>query len=130
MLGPALVTCLQVGSVLGYALTSLKLVRTGLYHRYPVFSCYLAFGALNSTWPLFLSVSSAWYQYLWVLTEPIYWIFYIWVVLELCRLVLERHRGLYTLGRWAMALGMAISVTLSVLSLLPRVRPANPLRSK
>jgi len=53
-------------------------------------------------------------------------LFYILVVLELYRLVLDRYQGIYTLGQWAMYLAIAISVTISVLALLPRITPRIP----
>jgi hypothetical protein len=50
-------------------------------------------------------------------------------VLELYRLILERHKGLFTVGRWAMYLGIIVSVGLSVLSLLPHIASAARQRS-
>jgi hypothetical protein len=64
------------------------------------------------------------YFRVWVFSEPMVLIFYVGVVLELFKLVLERHKGLYTLGRWALYFSMALSVGLSVLSLLPRMKPS------
>jgi hypothetical protein len=52
------------------------------------------------------------------------------VVLELCGLVLTRHQGIFTLGKWAMYAGMAISVTLSILSLLAGFNAAPAQRSQ
>jgi hypothetical protein len=52
------------------------------------------------------------------------------MVFELYRLVLARHKGLYTLGRWAMYAGIAVSVTVSALTLLPHITPQTPQRSK
>jgi hypothetical protein len=46
------------------------------------------------------------------------WPFYIFVVLELYKLVLERYKGLYTLGRWAMYVAILISITISVAGLV------------
>jgi len=130
MPGNALVVFLQATSVVVAAAMAAKLLKTHLYRRYRVLFWYFAFRAVNGVWPLFLHVKSDLYFYFWVFTLPINLLFYIWVVLELCGLVLERHRGLYTLGRWAMYFGMAVSITLSVLSLLPRITPATPQRSR
>ena len=77
-----------------------------------------------------LDVNSGLYQKFWTVTAPLFWLFYILVVFELCGLILEKHKGLYTLGRWAMYLAMAVSVTVSVLSLLPRITPAMPQRTR
>jgi hypothetical protein len=45
------------------------------------------------------------------------------MVFELYRLVLERHKGLYSLGQWAMYAGIIFSVGLSALALLPHITP-------
>ena len=52
------------------------------------------------------------------------------MVVELYKLVLEKYKGLYTLGRWALYLSLAISVTISAISLLPQIKPSMPQRSK
>ena len=47
------------------------------------------------------------------------------MVAELFKLVLEKYKGLYTLGRWALYVqpGLAISVAISAISLLPKINP-------
>ena len=124
MSGGTLVFYLQVLSLCGSLLVAAKLYRTGLYRRYRIFFCYFIFRVVNGIWPLCLNVHSETYLHLWVISEPLTWMFYVGVVLELYKLVLERHRGLYTLGRWALYFGMALSVGLSVLSLFLRIKPA------
>ncbi len=116
--------------MVGSGLTAAKLLFTGLHRRYRVFFWYFCFRVVNGLWPFFFDIKSNIYFKLWALTEPVSLLFYLLVVLELCKLVLERHRGLYTLGRWAIGLGMAASVTLSFLSLLPKITPATPQRSR
>jgi len=101
----------------------LKLYRTGLFRRYPVFFAYFIFRIPNSIWPIILPRESDNYFYLWVLTDPIGLGFYIFMVVELYKSVFERYRGLYSLGRWVMYASVAISVTISALSLLPAIRP-------
>lgn len=130
MPGAALVVVFQWVSLLGSLLVAAKLYRSGLYRRYRVFFAYFLFRVPNASYPLLVDVKSPIYFYFWVFTEPLVWVFYVWVVLELCRLVLERHQGLYTLGKWAMSVGMAISVTLSVLSVLAKFKAAPPQRSR
>ena len=112
MTGVALVSCLKVVSLLGTMLMVLQLYRTGLYLRYPIFFAYFIFRIPNSVWPFFLEVSSWPYQQAWVLTEAIEMVFYVLMVLELYRLVLEKYKGLYSLGRWALYLSLAISLAI------------------
>ncbi len=130
MSSAALVSCLKAVLLLGSFLMALKLYRTGLYLRYPIFFAFFIFRIPDSIWPLFLEVSSPLYQKVWVLTEPIEFGFYVLMVLELYKLVLEKYKGLYSLGRWALYVSLAISVGISIISLLPRIKPSLPQPSK
>src|SRR6266576_365911 len=130
MTSVALVSFLKMVSLLGSVLMALQLYRTGLYLRYPIFFVYFIFRILNSIWPFFLEVSSSLYQQVWVLTEPIEVVFYVLMVVELYKLVLEKYKGLYSLGRWALYLSLAISVGISAITLLPRIKPSMAQRSK
>jgi hypothetical protein len=118
-----LVPVLQAILLLGSILMVLKLYRTGLYRRYPVFFAFFIFRIPNSIWPLFLPRESFNYFYLWVCTDPVLLLFYVLVVVELYKTVLERYRGLYSLGRWVMYASVAISVLISALSLMPTITP-------
>jgi hypothetical protein len=130
MSGRGLVLVLQALTLLGSALTAVKLYRSGLYLHYRVFFAYFLFRVPNGIWSLVLPANSKAYFYCWVFSEPLFWIFEVLVVRELIGLVLERHKGLYTLGRWAMYFGIVVSVALSVLSMEIKFTPATPLRSR
>src|ERR1039458_3903217 len=130
MTGGLLVSCLRAVLLLGSMLMALMLYRTGLYRRYPIFFAFFIFRIPNSIWPLFLAVSSNLYLHVWVLTEPFEFGFYVLMVVELYKLVLEKYKGLYTLGRWALYVSLAISVSASAISLLPRIKPSMPQPSK
>jgi hypothetical protein len=130
MTSAALVSFLRAFLLLGSALMVFKLYRTGLYRRYPIFFAFFIFRIPNSIWPYFLDVQSNHYMHVWVLTGPIGLGFYVLMVVELYRLVLERYKGLYTLGRWALYVSMAISLTISAISLMPRIKPNMPQASK
>jgi hypothetical protein len=107
-----------------------KLFKTGLYRRYPLFFLYFVFRVPNGVWPLFVDLKSDLYAYIWAWTDPIVLIFYILLVAELYRLVLEKYPGLYTVGRWVMYASVCISVTISILSLLPKLTPEMPQRTR
>src|ERR1039457_5931047 len=130
MTSAALVSCLRAVLLVGSVLMVLNLYRTGLYHRYPIFFAFFVFRIPNSIWPLFLEVSSYLYLRVWVMTELIAVGFYVLMVVELYKLVLEKYKGLYSLGRWALYLSLAISVGISAISLLPQIKPSMPQRSK
>jgi len=73
--------------------------------------------------------TSGTYKRFWEITQPLTWLFSVLVVLELYTLILERHKGLATFGRWIQYAGLSISTLVSVLVMLPRIqagtRPAN-----
>jgi hypothetical protein len=124
MSAAALIFAFQILSLLGSVLTAVKLRNSGLYRKYRVFFWYFVFRIPNTVWPLFFDSNarnSKLYFVLWVATEPITWIFHTAVVFELYRLVLEKHKGLYTLGRWVMFLGIGTSVGISIVSIIPRL---------
>src|SRR5450756_74457 len=130
MSSAVLVSCLKAVLLLGSVLMVLKLYRTGLYLRYPIFFAFFIFRIPNSLWPVFLEVSSPLYQEVWIVTESIALGFYVLMVVELYKLVLEKYKGLYSLGRWALYLSLAISVSVSDISLLPQIKPTMPQSSK
>jgi hypothetical protein len=130
MPSPALVLFFEWISLLGAGLTTLKLLRSGLYHRYRFFFAYLVSLVPYGICLVVLDEHSGLYQKFWTVTAPLFWLFYVLVAFELCGLILEKYKGLYTLGRWAMYLAMAVSVMVSVLSLLPHITPAMPQRTR
>jgi hypothetical protein len=121
--GAALVKFLELVIVAGCAVTGVKLFLNGLFRRYRALTSYLVFRAfVTGTALLFFDKSSSpEYMKFWILTEPIIWVFYVLNVIELYSLVLEKHRGLYTLGRWFLYAGLSISVVISGLALLPKL---------
>lgn len=121
---------LQGALIVGGLLTAIRLYTTGLYRRYPIFFAFFIFKIPYNAVPLFLKTSSNSYLHYWVLTEPIVMGFYILMVAELYRLVLEKYKGLYTMGRWAMYTCSTISVAIAAITLLPRIKPSAPQVSK
>src|SRR5947209_6084219 len=99
MTSPALIQFLQLILLIGSALVALKLYWSGLYKRYPIFFSYFLFRVPNGIWPLLLNVKSPEYFRVWICSEVVVLSFYILMVRELYRLVLEKYKGLYTLGR-------------------------------
>jgi hypothetical protein len=126
----SLIKTFQFLTLAGSALTVLKLFSTGLYRRYRMFFLLFLFQIPNTLWPLFINTNSDLYLHLWEFTEPVTWLLYVLVVLELYRLVLENHKGLYSLGRWIMYGAILVAVFLSFLSLLPHFSPTTPQLSR
>ena len=133
MLSAALFTSFLQGlAALGSALTVLKLLNSGLFRRYRIFFLYFIFRVFYIIGFLIIThlhglpggdgTQSNLYFYVYFFTQPIQLLAYILVVVELYGLVLEKYRGLYTLGRWAMYGAILISGTISILTLLPKLR--------
>jgi|HubBroStandDraft_6_1064221.scaffolds.fasta_scaffold155268_3 hypothetical protein len=102
----------------GTALLSVRLYTSGLRQKYRAFFYYLIFSTLQTGYMLRLDSGSRRYVDAYVFTEPISWIFYALVVLELYSLVLADYQGLYTVGRWALIIAVTLALLASALSLL------------
>jgi hypothetical protein len=135
-----LISFFQIVTIVGSGLTVLKLLYTGLFRRYRIFFLYFLFRIPYMTASLAIAhmkglpggdgIRSNLYYYLFVYSDPIFLLAYILVVMELYSLVLERYKGLYSLGRWAMYGAITISGTISILTLLPKLGPSLPEPSK
>jgi len=120
----------QALGLAGSILTAFTLLRSGLYRQYRALFWYMAFRIPNSLWPLWFGINSNVYFVLWFITTPIVLVFCILIVLELCRLILDKHKGLYSLGRMVMYGSTVVAVTVSILTLLPKFTPAIPQKSR
>jgi hypothetical protein len=127
---PALFSIVQVVISFASGLTAFRLYRSGLHRRYPVLFCYMAFLALYALCPVVWDTRGATYFWSWIFAQPVMWLLDILVVRELCRVVLEKYRGLLSLGRWVMYIGVALAAFLSFLSLLPHITSTMPARSR
>lgn len=123
MPGADLSRILQSISLIGAAFLVFRLFITGLWRRYPIFFWYFVFRIPNTLWPVFIKNGTPLYEDTWIITEPVSWAFHVLIVVELCRLVLARHRGIYSLLRWAMYGSVAVAITISIVSLLPKIKP-------
>lgn len=109
--------------VAGTGLLGVRLYVCGLHRRYQAFFCYLIFATLQNSVLLFVNPRGGLYQRIWILTEPVEWVFYILLLLELYSLVLEEHRGIQTMGRWALYAALSIALLASILGMVPRSGP-------
>jgi hypothetical protein len=106
--------------VAGTALLSVRLYVSGLDQKYRAFFYYLIFSTVQTAFMMSLNNGPGGkvYAYVYVLTEPISWVFYALLVLELYSLVLADYQGLYTVGRWALIVAVTLSLLASCASLL------------
>ena len=116
---------LLVQRSLGYLGTLFQLLlvcdlfRLKVARKYRFFLAYLIFDSIRSVVMWFYSPGSVAYRSLWQATEPIVWLLYVLVVLELCSLVFKDYLGIQALGRWIVYGSLALSVLLSMITVLP-----------
>jgi hypothetical protein len=114
---------LGVSEAVATGLLAVRLYSAGLARKYKLFFAFVVFHTLLVPVALLLDPQSETYYWYWVWTQPVALLLYICVVTELIRLVLARHRGFYTAGRWAMYGGITLSVIISSATLLLRTKP-------
>src|SRR5262249_45650534 len=125
----SLLFVLQTASILGFSLTIFKVCRAGLFRRYRYFLLFLIFRCLNLLAVTTLPRNSKTYFFIWLFTHPVYWVFYVLVIRELCGLILEKYAGLKSLGRWFMYGSVAVALMVSLVSMMPGINPSILARS-
>lgn len=114
-----LIPALRWLTLAGLAFTCIRLVQFRLHRRYRAFFAFLLFSVLRSGTLVALDVRGDAYMKVWAVTEPIRWIVCILLVLEICSLILQGHRGIYTMGQWALSGAFAVALLSAAASLLP-----------
>jgi hypothetical protein len=107
----------------GGGLAVIKLWRTGLYRRYRALASFLIFVCI-AEFPQFFffhNPHSALALTVWLVQQPLTWFFSVWILLELYSLILEKHQGLTTLGRWVQYAGFSVATLVSLLAMLPKL---------
>jgi hypothetical protein len=99
-----------------------RLFRLKLAGNYRFFLAYLLFDTVRSLVLWFYSPGSVSFRKLWLSTEPVMWLLYVLVVRELCSLVFKDYRGIHALGKWIIYGSSAISVLVSIITVLPTWR--------
>jgi hypothetical protein len=105
-------------SLAGMALTAFRLWRLGLRERYSFFFAFMVFGAGRTGALLCLDVRSGLYAKIWILTEPALWLFYGVMLGELYGLILERYKGLASLGKWFLYFALTVAGVASLVTLM------------
>ncbi len=122
----ALETYLWWFTILGYLALYIRLRLNGLHSTYRFFAAYLLFrvfrAALLAAVPPIARLidsrpnvpfASNAYAWVWMLTQVVLWFFYILVILELYSLILQNYKGISSLGRWALMVGLLVSLAFS-----------------
>lgn len=109
---------LELVIVAGTAILSIRLFASGLYRRYRAFFFYLIFTVLHDGVLTIPKATGKLYYQIWTRTEPVEWLFFALVVLEVYALVLQDYKGLSTVGRWALILAFALALLASGLTVM------------
>lgn len=109
---------LELLIVAGTAILSIRLFASGLYRRYRAFFSYLIFTTLHDGVLAVPRPDGKLYYQIWIRTEPVEWLFFALVVLEVYALVLQDYKGLSTVGRWALIAAVAVALLASGLSVM------------
>jgi hypothetical protein len=117
---------LTIIQIVSYSLVLMNLFRSGLWRRYRYFCLYIAFEMLRVPTMLAIPFRSQLYGRLFFATQPIAWILFVLVVLELFQLVLRNHAGIATLGKKALTWSLVLSVVISGATLLIELQEIRP----
>jgi len=117
--GPSLLSYLWAVAIAANAILVVRLYALGLHKSYPYFFTYLIFQTARSLALIAFPVSSFTFAYIFVYTQPVLWVFYVLVVLEVYDKVLNDWKGIKSLGQWALYGSLVIAVGVSFLTLIP-----------
>lgn len=95
------------------------MIYLGLVRPYRAFFSYLVLIVLRNAFTLPLDVSGPAYRIIWKVTQPLVWVLYTIIVLELCSLIFKEYRGIQVLGRRVVYGCLVLSVLVSMLILTP-----------
>ncbi len=118
---PTAEAVLQWVSLVLSVLLVLRLYQQGLHATYRWFFLLLMFDAVRSSVLLTLPVRSTTYAYVYLWSWPVLWLLYILVLKELYELVLRDHKGVASIGGYAIYIGVAVAVVLSIISARPEL---------
>jgi hypothetical protein len=105
-----------VGLGLSVALV-VKMAVQRLFRTYIWFFFFLCFEILRSVVLLPISPKTNLYAWLFLTSQPILWLVYILVVLELYSLAFAGYKGIASLSRWVVAASLGVAVGVSALTL-------------
>jgi hypothetical protein len=103
------------------ALLAVSLWTRGLARLYPVFTFFLAYGALRSLFVATVPLRGSNYAYFFIVTELVQMTLYILMLLELYSLVFDKFNGIRIASRWTLSLALGVSILLSAASLAPEM---------
>jgi hypothetical protein len=118
---PSIETVLWLLNILGYAILLVRLVVSRLHTTYRFFFLYVGFRLARALALASLDRGTNAYGWTYVATEPVVWVLYVLVILELFTVVLRDYQGIQTLSRRLLAVALAISAAVALATLLPEI---------
>ncbi|MGE5488007.1 MAG: hypothetical protein ACM3ZB_09345 [bacterium] len=103
-------------STAAYAGLAFRMWRSGLHARYRFFFVFVLFRVIRAIALASVPFQRNTYSWIWFGTQPVLWILYILVLLELYGLVLGNYKGLATFGRWVVTAGLTAALIISSLT--------------
>jgi hypothetical protein len=104
---------------------AVRIYRLDFHRKYKFFFIFLSFQAAQSLALLacnFYRAPKRAYGQVWFVTEPVIWVLYILVVLELYSVALINFKGLQTAGRWMLWGALPLAVAISAATMVPTWR--------
>jgi hypothetical protein len=105
---------------------ALSLRARGLAAGKRFFCTYLVFHAIRSILLLATPQSRTLYGWVYLTTEPILWLLYVLIVVELYTAALKQFAGISALSRWVLSGVIAVSLIVSLGSLVPDLNSSHP----
>ncbi|MGB9604483.1 MAG: hypothetical protein ACP5U2_05320 [Bryobacteraceae bacterium] len=116
----------RAGNVLLCLALGLYLWRSHLVQVRRAFAYYLCFHGLRGFALLTTPLNRTGYGYVYFATEPIVWLFYVLIVIELYTVALKDLKGIALLSRWVLSGLVGLAVLLSLISLPPDLNSNHP----
>jgi hypothetical protein len=98
------------------AVLAAKLAMSRLFLVYRWFFFFLCFQIARSLVLMPFQPDRGRYALIFLITQPIAWLFYVFVVLEIYSLALRNHPGIASLSRWTLSAALVLSVGVSALT--------------
>lgn len=100
--------------------------RNGNRSLRPFFTYYVGFHLLRGVALAIVPFRSTAYGWVYLSTEPLVWLFYVLIVVELYAGALRNYLGIVALSRWVLSLVIAAAVAVSLVSLAPDLNSDHP----
>lgn len=107
---------LWILTVAAQLVVAAKIIAVGLGSRYRAFCVYMAASACQAALLFCQPWLSNSYARVWVITEPVIWLLYILVLLELYGLVLQDYPGIRTVGRRLLLVTLIAALLISAIA--------------